>query len=249
VLWPGNAYLHVPLFDVARGGSLLTGVGGDELFDTRGARFVLVLARRERPSRAALLSALQAAAPRPLRAAVWRRRHPTRHSWLTHDGARVVDRALAADAVRWPQRWDAAARRWQRTRAHAAVRTVLPALGADRAVVVSSPFVEPAVLAELEVEGGAAGYPSRASAMRALVGDLLPAPVLERTTKAVFTAPVFGPETRAFARRWDGTGVDEQHVDPGALRREWTSPQPNMNTILLLQTAWLQQRQPSAADS
>jgi asparagine synthase (glutamine-hydrolysing) len=242
VLWPGNAYLHAPLFALAPGGSLLTGVGGDELFDTRGARFVLVLARRERPSVAAMLSAGQALAPRALRAEVWRRRHPTPHPWLTEAGGRLVDRALAADAVRWPQRWDAAARRWHRTRAHAAVRDVLPALGADLGVTVSNPFVEPTVLAELVRAGGAAGYPSRTAAMHALVGDLLPPAVLERSTKAAFTTPVFGPETRAFAERWDGSGVDHDLVDPHALRGAWMAPQPNMNTILLLHTAWRHER-------
>jgi asparagine synthase (glutamine-hydrolysing) len=32
VLWPFNAHFHVPLFEAAAGGSLLTGVGGDQLF-------------------------------------------------------------------------------------------------------------------------------------------------------------------------------------------------------------------------
>ena len=32
LLWPFNIHFHLPLLDRARGGSLLTGVGGDELF-------------------------------------------------------------------------------------------------------------------------------------------------------------------------------------------------------------------------
>ena len=32
VRWPGNAYLHEPVLERASGGSLLTGLGGDELF-------------------------------------------------------------------------------------------------------------------------------------------------------------------------------------------------------------------------
>ena len=50
LLWPFNVHFHWPLLDVARGGSLLTGIGGDELLGTsRWARAAAVLSRSVRP--------------------------------------------------------------------------------------------------------------------------------------------------------------------------------------------------------
>ena len=245
VLWPGNAYMHGPVFELARGGTVLTGVGGDELFDTRGASFVLAAHRRERPSVQSALSLAMAVTPRAIRAAVWRRRHAPAHPWLTPDGRSLVGRALAADAVRWPHRWNAAARHWSRTRAYAAVRYALPVLAADAGVELRNPFVEPAVLAEVVQQGGAAGFSSRSEAMAQLFGDLLPVAVLERSTKAAFSASLFGPLTRAFAEAWDGSGVDERYVHPERLRREWLAAKPDMNMVLLLQMAWLAAQRPA----
>ncbi len=50
VLFPYNAFMHKPLLEAARGGSLLSGVGGDHLFQTwRWRQHADVLARRARP--------------------------------------------------------------------------------------------------------------------------------------------------------------------------------------------------------
>jgi asparagine synthase (glutamine-hydrolysing) len=75
--------------------------------------------------------------------------------------------------------------------------------------------------------------------MNALAGDLLPANVLGRTSKAYFNRVFFGEHTRAFAASWSGEGLDERLIDPEALRREWLSEVPDFRTSLLLQSAWL----------
>src|SRR5579884_2855232 len=50
LLWPANAHFHLPLLEAARGGSLLTGIGGDELFiAARRLRSAAVLSRAARP--------------------------------------------------------------------------------------------------------------------------------------------------------------------------------------------------------
>src|SRR4051812_32873556 len=50
VMWPGNAYFHVPIFEAATGGTVLTGIGGDEAFmPSSWSRQLDVLARRVRP--------------------------------------------------------------------------------------------------------------------------------------------------------------------------------------------------------
>ncbi|HET8757872.1 MAG TPA: asparagine synthase-related protein, partial [Solirubrobacteraceae bacterium] len=50
LLWPFNAHFHVPMLDAARGGALLTGIGGDELFGAATSpRAAAVLGARVRP--------------------------------------------------------------------------------------------------------------------------------------------------------------------------------------------------------
>ena len=70
LLWPFNAHFHAPLLELASGGSLLTGIGGDELLgSSRWAHPLAVLSGsvRPRPRDVARLG-LMAAPPR-LRAA------------------------------------------------------------------------------------------------------------------------------------------------------------------------------------
>jgi asparagine synthase (glutamine-hydrolysing) len=237
VRWPGNAYMHVPVFEMARGGALLTGVGGDELFGTTASRFVLVARGRARPRPRDLVSTAFGLAPRPLRAAVLRTRAPVL-PWLTKDASARVAWALARDTVSAPHRWDTALHHWHRSRAFAAVQRSLPELGQHWDVAVVNPLVEPGVLAELPTIAGPTGFSSRSAAMTELFGDLLPPALLTRGTKASFGAPIWGPTTRAFVSAWTGEGVDRADVDVDGLRAEWSRPEPNFMTILL-HTAWL----------
>ena len=81
--WPGNAYLHTPILETARGGTLITGIGGDELFEPGHERARL---------RAIIWSSLPPAA----RAALWHRRNgPLDYGWLTDDGRGLITRAWA----------------------------------------------------------------------------------------------------------------------------------------------------------
>jgi asparagine synthase (glutamine-hydrolysing) len=239
VRWPGNAYMHVPILELARGGSLLTGVGGDELFASRGARFLLVAHGQERPRPRDVLSLALAVAPRGLRRVVVRRRLGWAPEWLTSAGRKGVERALAREEVAWPHRWDETVAYWAGSRAFAALRHTLPTLARPYDLQVTNPLMEPAVLAELVRTGGPTGFPSRADAMTRLFGDLLPPAALTRRTKAAFSGAVWGPRAREFAREWDGGGIDPDAVDAPALREEWLASTPNFTTVLLLHTAWL----------
>ncbi len=252
--WPGNAYMHVPIFEVASGGSLLTGTGGDELLDTKASRFVLAAWRQVRPRPRDLVSAAFALSPRRLRAGVWRRRRAAPPSgWLTPRGASVVTEALAWEDAGWPNRWEAAVRHWYRSRAFVALRDCLPTVAGQWDVNVVNPFLDTGVLSALARAGGATGFLSRDVAMAHLFGDLLPHALLTRPTKASFGGSVWGPATRAFATGWRGEGVDPRDVDVAALRAEWLRAEPSFVTILLLQAAWLDanggQAQESAASS
>ena len=78
LLWPCNVHFHLPLFELARGGSLLTGIGGDELFSAAATP-----SRRRRAF---------GWAPPPLRRAVLARREPVDFEWLTPAARRSRDR-------------------------------------------------------------------------------------------------------------------------------------------------------------
>jgi hypothetical protein len=236
--WPANAYMHVPVLRVARGGSLLTGVGGDELFATRAAPHVLLARDPARRGRRALRAAAAAALPRQLRE-VRLRRASSSVLWLKPAGNVLLAQALAREETAWPSRWDASVAHWYRSRAFAAVEGAVALVAEDANVNVVNPLIDPAVLAALADAGGPTGFPSREAAMRAVFGDLLPDEVLDRPTKAAFSTPFWGPATRAFAAGWDGTGVEPEHVDVQALRREWAAPHPDFRTALLLHAAWL----------
>ena len=79
LVWPFNVHFHLPLLDAARGGSMLTGIGGDEIF---GA------AQRERT---AALIAGQAASTRPVTFCVWvwRCRHIFCGAWSSRGDSRL----------------------------------------------------------------------------------------------------------------------------------------------------------------
>jgi asparagine synthase (glutamine-hydrolysing) len=108
---------------------------------------------------------------------------------------------------------------------------------------VLAPLLEPGFVGALARAGGRCGWGTRTATMNALAGDLLPAEVIRRSGKARFNRAFFGAESRAFAAAWTGRGLDEALVDPEALRREWLSEVPDFRTALLLQSAWLADRE------
>jgi asparagine synthase (glutamine-hydrolysing) len=75
--------------------------------------------------------------------------------------------------------------------------------------------------------------------MTELFGDLLPEPVLARTSKASFGGVFWGQASRRFAQEWDGTGLETSLVDAEALRAEWLAPVPVYGSALPLHAAWL----------
>jgi asparagine synthase (glutamine-hydrolysing) len=87
------------------------------------------------------------------------------------------------------------------------------------------------------------GLGSRTDAMRLLAGDLLPAPILERTSKASFNGAYWGAETRSFIAQWHGEGVDADVIDAEELKRMWSAGAHHAMTAGLLQQIWLAARE------
>src|SRR5262249_39115635 len=68
LLWPSNAYFHAPLFEAADGGTVMTGVGGDEAFvPSSWSRQLAVLSGRVRPHARDVLRVGFALSPLPLK--------------------------------------------------------------------------------------------------------------------------------------------------------------------------------------
>lgn len=241
VRWPPNAHLHLELFERCRGGSVLTGVGGDETLGTSGGRFTLLLRGKVRPRTADARLVAHHALPRGLRARGVRRREriAVGMPWLTPAGAALLERRSAAEDVAWPDRWDGTIRHWYRSRAYTAVLGMLPLLAEPYDVLAVNPLVVPEVLAAMAAEAGPVGWRGRHAAMHRLFGDLLPEALIARPDKAEFTQALTGRHTRAFAAGWDGSGVDRELVDVEALRAQWLSERPDFRTALLLQTAYV----------
>lgn len=242
IVVPFNSHFHYPLLERAAGGSLLNGIGGDELFDSvarASAAHVLFGRRRARIRDLPVLAF--SLAPRALRAeAMSRRRSLGEYSWIQPPARRTLARLYAQWESRDPLNWSRSLRAWwwpSRTlQCNIACKR---ALGADFDVDVVSPFATPAVVLACAQAGGAAGLGSRSSALGQIVGDLLPAAVLGRRSKGSFNGAFWNTHARSFVALWDGAGVEEQSVDVDALRAEWSAPEPDPHSFAQLHRAWL----------
>lgn len=245
VLVPFNGHFQQPFVEQAAGGALLTGVGGDELFaPVRRATAAHVLLRHRRPRPRDLPALAFGIAPRRLRAPLVVRRRPfATYRWIRPAARRRLARAYAAWESEEPLRWDRALRDWWwRSRVLQANLAGKRLLGAAHDVLVASPFAAPDVVRACAEAGGPIGLGSRAAALTAIAGDLLPPVLLQRTSKASFDGAFWTRHARGFAAAWDGSGVDPAWVDVAALRAEWSLPRPDPHSFALLQRAWLAAR-------
>lgn len=241
VLFPANAHSVVPMLEAAGDRCLIVGLGGDELLSPQQWRPIhdLVGARR-RPRPRDLIRLAAATIPTSMRGLL----RPSRADdletmeWLRPDARRRLER-LSRRGFEEPVLWGSAVR-------HVATRrdVILPFRAQQRLARagghrVEAPLLDPTFVAAFARAGGHSGWGGRTATMKALAGDLLPADVVGRSSKAYFNRVFFGEETRAFATTWSGRGLDDTLVDPEALRREWLSEVPDFRTSLLLQSAWL----------
>lgn len=237
LLSPPNLHVHGPLLRQVRGGSLLTGVGGDEVFGTSGELRVLVdrppVWRWPRSAASLALDAAPVAVQLRLRGG-----DRLRYPWLRPPAQAEVRRALAEEAYGRPLRWDVGARAWWRSRQLQSNRRTLVRVGADHEVTVTHPLLDPAFLATAIAVGGALGLPPRLNAVHEHFGHLLPPGLFARRDKAVFNRAIYAEPSQRFMATWDGTGLDPAEVDVDALRREWRSPQPDARSSMLVQRAW-----------
>ncbi|HEX7254742.1 MAG TPA: asparagine synthase-related protein [Gaiellaceae bacterium] len=240
LLWPFNAHFHAPLLDEAFGGSLLTGVGGDEALGIpRWARAAAVLSGRAQLRPRDILALGLAFSPPFVRRAVLSRRDPVLLPWLRPAAQREVWSQWVAGTAGQPVRWERRFAWWRGTRYLKVGMESLARLACDLRVEVHHPFVDACFSAAIAALPAEDRFLNRTQAMRSLFGDLLPEELLSRRTKSAFDEAFWSTHSRAFAAGWDGRGVDEELIDPVALKRLWDGPAPDARTFLLLQSLWL----------
>jgi Asparagine synthase len=229
-LHPVNVHLHLPIAELAAGGSLLTGAGGDQ---------VLAGWRRTR-RRPALRRALD---PFP-----WLRRAPDPFPWLRPALSRATVRRQRAERRSRP-RSPGDRLRWRMDRRDLQVTCAsLAAVAADAGATVTNPLLDGGFLAAVGARLDAVGPISRAALLAGIAGGTLPPVVTAPRTKARFLEVFFRTPTRDFVRGWDGTGIDGDLVDVAVLRRLWSEwPIPPL-TAGLVQQAWLTTAEASIHD-
>jgi len=247
LLWPCNAYFHVPILELGAGGSLLTGIGGDEAFSaSTWARPLAVLQGQARPVPRDLLRVGFALSPVAVKRRLIRRWLPELCPWLQPTARRQVEVAVAAEAAREPLRWRMRYRHLLASPSMNAGLATLAALAADHDVATVHPFCDAGFLAALAALPRRERHTSRSQAMSALVGDLLPNELISRSTKAEFGGALWSGHSLEVARSWAGDGVDPEIVDVERLAVEWRDPEPDTHTITLLQSVWLSRARAAA---
>ena len=240
LLWPCNAYFHAPIFEAAAGGAVLTGVGGDEAFaPSSWARAFAVLRGRARPGPRNLLQVAFALSPQAVKRRAIRRWLPEICLWLRPGARREIEAFVATEAASEPLRWRTRYRELADSGYMEVSLGSLGVLAADHGVALTHPFHDARFLAALAALPPRQRPESRTEAMRMLVGDLLPEPVLSRSTKARFDDVFWTEHARALVADWNGEGVNEEIVDLDRLRAEWSAPRPEAHTFTLLQSVWL----------
>ena len=248
ILWPANVHFHLPQLTRANGGTVLTGVGGDEVFSSSGwARVRRVLGGAVRPEPRDALRVAGALAPTALRKQVTIRRNDVKLDWLCLPAQREVIAAVAGEAASeplgWRRRFD-----WLLGLSYldVGIRS-LEVLARDWDVEVHHPLLDPTFVGTLVSLPRHRRFADRTEALLSLFGDLLPPGLESRSSKAAFTETLWGAQSRALAAGWDGSGVDTELVDVEALRRRWQVA-GEIGPHTLLQSIWLEAeraRQPS----
>lgn len=250
-LWPFNAFFHVPIMSASRGGSVLSGVFGDEMLTTGWAwhRENQVLQRRRSPLAADPVRIGVALGPKGVRGRFLRERRrragagrqPIRPVWTRPEAFAAIVEAQDAITARETLSYRRSVLRtlWP-LRSRIIGNRSMNSLATDHDVAYLAPFADARFVSALTTERGWRMFADRTAAVRWLVGDLLPSEIVERSSKAWFDRAFFNRHARAFAHVWSGRGVDPDFVDPEALRRCWLEQaEPDARTYILLQQAWL----------
>ena len=247
---PPQLHFLVPMLDRLTGGTVLTGEYSDDVFD--GHRIAAArdawhkLLRRRRPKYIASIA--WNLAPRSVRRAISPRRPGTRrlgdNPWLRPDAETELNHLMSLERAAEPLRWDHWIE-WIRGRRVLTYSVPFQQPWDDEfGVAQIDPFWDGEFLAHAKALSRGVGWLDRTAAFRALAGDLLPAALIERKSKAAFHDAFVGAPSRQFIATWDGTGIDADIVDVDALRETWSDNVVDVGTYSLLRAAWWSRYRP-----
>jgi asparagine synthase (glutamine-hydrolysing) len=236
LLWPFNAHFYAPLLQEAFGGSLLTGIGGDEaLGRPRWARAAAVLSRRAHVRPREVMAVGLTASPFAVRRSAHPTREPVLLPWLRPEAQGEVWARWVADTASEPLRFADRFAWWRRLRYVRLGIEGLRQIASDFLVEVRHPFADAAFASALAAVPADARNHGRSVAMRELFDDALPPELIQRCTRSHFDLVFWNEHSRELAARWAGEGINDELVDIEALRREWEAPHPDARTFMLLQ--------------
>lgn len=243
LFWPAPAYAMLPFLHRARGGTLISGEGGDEVFGWWPlAPLRSAMAERRWPTRGQRREALLRALPyRGRLAATKRSAHPYQH-WLGPEAFEAQRDAMAAERAASPLSWRRYLSQVAASRDLELTVSTMQRFGAAVGASFTAPFLAPAFVHALGRLGGWQGIGDRTAVMSAVFGEILPVEVLSRVSKATFGRAFWGPMSREFAARWDGEGLPLDLVRPTALKAAWQQEVPVYGSALPLHAAWLVSR-------
>ncbi len=164
---------------------------------------------------------------------------PPAMPWLTAAAEREALERLRRRGAEAPVRWDRAVSRQATHRCFMGAAGSLAAIGRRSGTRVDQPLRRPGIMGMLAGAYGRRGPCDLRAVHEALCGDQLPASLLSPAPPLDLTPIFFAEASRAFAGRFDGSGLDEAIVDVEALRRNWLGARPDPRTACLLQHAWL----------
>ncbi|WP_433687706.1 asparagine synthase-related protein [Micromonospora carbonacea] len=231
---PLNLHLHLPIVELAAGGSLLTGVGGDQ-----------VLAGWRLPASASMPAYLRQTAGRVRARLLGSHRQGAEvFPWLRPEAANEILRTHRAEQRAEPDRLADRIAWHLRRRDLRITMASFDLVADDHDVAVGHPLLDPTFVAALVGWAGRRKRPPRAELLAGIATGELPAVVIAPRAKAHFLEVFLRAPTREFVRGWDGGGVDTSVVDPGRLRAVWARwPVPEC-TSGLVQHLWLRQNPP-----
>ena len=251
--YPATLYHQTLPLERARGGTLISGEGGDEIFGTRRA----TIGKRvmEHPAillrRSGVRALAMHAGPRRVREALMRKRlEPMLLDCFGYLKPKVTTHVIdevVAELVAEPFDNTKSLGWHLRRKLVVKFQESATAYAAEYDVRHLDPLLEPLFVAAYARMVKPFGFATRTDALRALFADILPDPALSRTSKALFNRGYLTDVGRAFATSWQGGGVDPDIVDVEALRSAWLSEWPPAQCFWLLQSAWLYQNAPQAA--
>ena len=241
-VWPPLLHSDIPVLEVVRGGSLLTGEGGDEVLGVDAHRIAPItrLIRTPRAMRRRHVIAIaQAVAP-----ARWRARQQLNdpdagQRWLRPPAVELLRQILLEEERHRPLGFAASVRNVRLERSVVLAGANEQVLASEYDVSLSQPLTNPLLIEALARDGGWLGSGFRTTNFRRFVGDLLPDAALARTSKVDFDTTFMTHLTSEFADGWSGEGLDDELVDVDLLRDIWRSDERSGLSASLLQAAWL----------